>query len=99
MADERELIAEREKKVAELRARGVNPYANGFTPTHTTGDVRARFEGAVLPPTETKPEKGAPPQLLSPERFAVAGRIVEFRSFGKSAFVKILDRTGKLQVW
>jgi hypothetical protein len=37
MADERELIAEREKKVAELRAAGLNPYANGFAPRHTAG--------------------------------------------------------------
>ena len=34
MSDERELIAERERKVAELRAAGHNPYANGFRP-HT----------------------------------------------------------------
>jgi hypothetical protein len=32
MADERELIAEREKKAAELRELGKNPYANGFRP-------------------------------------------------------------------
>ncbi len=33
MSDERELIAERERKVGELRAAGHNPYANGFRPT------------------------------------------------------------------
>jgi lysyl-tRNA synthetase class 2 len=99
MADEQELIAEREKKVAELRERGVNPYANGFTPTHTSAEIAAKFAGAALPVSDAPPVKGAPPTLLSDERFAVAGRIVDYRSFGKVAFVKILDRAGKLQIW
>jgi lysyl-tRNA synthetase class 2 len=96
MADERELIAEREKKVAELRARGVNPYANGFVPTHTTGEIAAKFVGAQRP--EDGP-KGAPPTLLSDERFRIAGRIVQMRDFGKATFVKLKDRGGELQVW
>ncbi|HVZ74208.1 MAG TPA: lysine--tRNA ligase [Polyangia bacterium] len=99
MADERELIAEREKKVAELRARGVNPYANGFVPTHTTGEIAAKFVGAKLPESDAPPVKGAPPTLLSPERFRVAGRIVQMRDFGKATFVKLKDRGGELQVW
>src|SRR6478735_7422246 len=96
MSDERELIAEREKKVAELRALGVNPYANGFTPTHTAAEIAARFAGAK-PPPETG-EKGAPPALLSDDHFSVAGRIASMRAFGKMAFVKVMDRTGEIQV-
>src|SRR5882672_6782208 len=104
MADEQELIAEREKKVAEIRALGANPYANGFVPTHTTAEVIARFAGVQPPPEEPrskdkgpdKAEKGAPPPLLSDERFAVAGRIVAHRGFGKATFVKLLDRSGEL---
>ena len=50
MSDERELIAEREKKVEEIRALGANPYANGFTPdAHRGGDrgeVRRRHAAA-----------------------------------------------------
>jgi lysyl-tRNA synthetase, class II len=102
MADERELIAEREKKVAELRARGVNPYANGFVPTHTTAELVVKFGGATLPePPEgaPPPAKGAPPTLLSEERFSVAGRVAQIRDFGKATFVKLLDRAGELQVW
>jgi lysyl-tRNA synthetase class 2 len=54
MADERELIAERERKVAELRAAGRNPYANGFVPTHTAGEVLERFRDQIpaLPPPQ-----------------------------------------------
>ena len=105
MADEQELIAEREKKVAEIRALGANPYANGFVPTHTTAEVIARFSGIKPPPEPAKgekgekAEKGAPPPLLSDDRFSVAGRIVAHRGFGKATFVKILDRTGELQLY
>jgi lysyl-tRNA synthetase, class II len=103
MADERELIFEREKKVAEIRRLGANPYANGFVPTHTTREIVEKFAGAKLPTSETPAgtakEKGAPPALLTPERFRVAGRIVQVRDFGKATFVKIMDRTGELQVW
>jgi lysyl-tRNA synthetase class 2 len=97
MSDERELIAEREKKVEEIRALGANPYANGFSPTHTAAEIHARFAGAAPPPPAT--DKAAPPALISDEHFKIAGRIVAFRGFGKAAFVKLLDRTGEIQVW
>lgn len=108
MADERELIAEREKKVAELRELGKNPYANGFRPTHTAQQVVEQFRGRApatpdpmspVSPALPPPPKGAPPELLSDQRFSVAGRIVAYRGFGGATFVKILDRTGELQVW
>jgi lysyl-tRNA synthetase class 2 len=99
MADERELMAEREKSVAELRARGVNPYANGFVPSHTTAEVAAKFAGAKMPESDAPPIKGAPPTLLSQEKFAIAGRVVQIRDFGKATFVKLMDRAGELQVW
>ncbi|HVZ89493.1 MAG TPA: lysine--tRNA ligase [Polyangia bacterium] len=98
MADERELIEEREKKAAEIRALGANPYANGFIPTHTAAEIAARFAGAT-PPASEPGEKGAPPQTLTDDDFAVAGRVVAYRGFGKAAFAKLLDRTGEIQVW
>jgi lysyl-tRNA synthetase, class II len=97
MADERELIEEREKKAAEIRALGANPYANGFNPTHTASEIIARFGDA--PPPAPGTEKGGPPALISDENFKLAGRIVAYRGFGKAAFVKLLDRTGEIQVW
>ena len=90
MADERELIAEREKMVAELRSRGVNPYANGFAPAHTTAEVIGRFPHIQPPAEADKPaDKSAEIVLLSDERFTIAGRIVAHRGFGKAAFVKL----------
>jgi lysyl-tRNA synthetase, class II len=100
MSDERELIAEREKKVEEIRALGANPYANGFSPTHTAAEIAAKFAAEVAgfkPPADTA-DKKAPPDLLSDEHFAVAGRIVDYRGFGKMAFVKLLDRSGQIQI-
>jgi lysyl-tRNA synthetase class 2 len=104
MADERELIAERERKVAELRAAGRNPYANGFVPTHTVGEVLARFPTSTAPPPPAA--AGAEPQArssdpvpLSEDRFRIAGRIVAHRGFGKATFIKLRDRTGELQVY
>ena len=93
MSDERELIADRERKVAELRQAGENPYANGFSPEHASRDVHAWFAAGNVPSenpltAETKAQ-----------RFSIAGRIVALRSFGKAAFAKVRDRSGEIQVW
>ncbi len=99
MADEEELIAERQRKVAELRQLGKNPYANGWSPTHTARQITDRFADVPVPAPDPAAPKGAPPVLLSEERFSVAGRIVAYRGFGGMTFVKLLDRTGEIQVW
>ena len=99
MADERELIAERETKAAEIRALGRNPYANGFEPSHAIADVVARFAGRTPPAATGDAHAGGAPALLADEKFTVAGRIVAYRGFGKAAFVKIADRSGEIQVW
>jgi lysyl-tRNA synthetase, class II len=93
MSDERELIADRERKVNELRQAGQNPYANGFSPAHTARDVHAWFAAGNVPdanPLTDQPEAA---------RFSVAGRIVALRSFGRAAFAKVRDRSGEIQVW
>jgi lysyl-tRNA synthetase class 2 len=94
MADERELIAERERKVAELRQAGSNPYANDFQPAHTVADVVGWFDAGNTPP-----DPGDAAARAAAPRFGIAGRIVAYRSFGKAAFVKLRDRTGEVQVW
>jgi lysyl-tRNA synthetase, class II len=93
MSDERELIAERERKVAELRESGQNPYANGFSPKHTAAEVHAWFAAGNVPSANPLSDE---PRAL---RFSVAGRIVALRSFGKAAFAKVRDRSGEIQVW
>ena len=94
VVDVNRLIQQRQQKVEALREAGANPYANGFSPTHTTGEVLAQFVDAT-PPEEPSRD----PVPLSEQRFAVAGRVVEHRSFGKAAFIKLADRHGRLQVY
>ncbi len=75
--------ADRLKKLEELRAMGVEPYPFTY-------------------PVDTR----AAQVLVDPEKFiaeakphALAGRIVSYRSHGKSAFINILDDSGKFQAY
>ncbi|MFT3917256.1 MAG: lysine--tRNA ligase [Anaeromyxobacteraceae bacterium] len=87
-ANEREIIAQRLKKAEALRALGVNPYGNGQPPAHLAADVQARYGEA--PADEIAKDPGD---------WAVAGRVLALKSFGKAAFLKVRDRSGDLQVW
>ncbi len=103
MADERELIAERERKVAELRGAGQNPYANGWQPTHLAADLLARFAPQLSQAAAGGNDDGkggrSEPAPLADDRFAIGGRIVAHRGFGKATFVKLRDRSGELQAY
>ncbi|HZV83195.1 MAG TPA: lysine--tRNA ligase [Geobacteraceae bacterium] len=81
-----ELLLQRRRKVDALWEAGINPYPNDFRQLHTSADFHAAF-GAQL----EIPEKAAD--------FAVAGRIIARRSFGKAAFVQIQDRKGRMQLY
>ncbi|MHB8764533.1 MAG: lysine--tRNA ligase [Deferrisomatales bacterium] len=82
------LIQQRLDALAELRGQGINPYPNEFKPSATAAELAA----------EHGDKDGEALQALGTE-FAVAGRVVAQRSFGKAAFVKLQDRTGQLQVY
>jgi lysyl-tRNA synthetase class 2 len=87
-SDATDLIAARRLKLEALRAAGENPYANDFRPTHTTGEVLARFGSLTaeqLAATDTA--------------VAVAGRMVARRDFGKASFLHLQDRAGRLQAY
>ncbi len=76
----------RKSKLKELKEMGIDPYANGFTPEHTTEEITSRH--ASKSPEELE-EMG--------ELFSLAGRIVSKRDFGKSAFFHLSDRAGRIQ--
>ena len=78
----------RKSKLEELRAMGIDPYANDFTPENTTGELVSSH--ASKSPEELE-EMG--------ELFSLAGRIVSKRDFGKSAFFHLSDRTGRIQAF
>lgn len=88
MSDESHLITERRKKVADLREAGTNPYANGWRPTHTSGELKAL--APELPPPEQRSEAA-----IVAGKFRVAGRVMAVRS----AFMEIRDRDGRLQLY
>jgi lysyl-tRNA synthetase class 2 len=88
MSMEETLIEERKKKTAELRARGVNPFANDFRVSHTHAQVRHLY-GA-----KSTEELG-----VGTGDVRVAGRVLANRTFGKAAFIKIHDRDDQIQVW
>jgi len=86
------LIAQRRAKLEALRARGLDPFRNKFTPTHGCGEARQRLLLSVENP-------GDPRALPEGTRVAVAGRITAHRDMGKSQFLDLKDQSGRLQVY
>ncbi len=83
-----ELIHIRQEKEKGLRDLGIETYPQDRGPYATTEDVEKRF--GDIPNDELEKVEG---------RVSVAGRIMAFRDFGKSAFMHIQDRKGKLQAY
>ncbi|NPU85469.1 MAG: lysine--tRNA ligase [Syntrophaceae bacterium] len=84
--EESELLKIRREKVAELAARGIDPYPNGIRVGDTAASLAERF-GAL--------DKDAFQGIE--ETFSLGGRIMAIRDFGKGAFVSLQDRTGRIQ--
>jgi lysyl-tRNA synthetase class 2 len=87
-ASEREILAQRAKKAEALRALGVNPFGNGYTPRNQAAELARRYGDA--PAEEIAKDPGA---------WSIAGRVLAVRSFGKAAFLRVRDGSGELQVW
>lgn len=85
------VVQDRLDKLDALRARGVEPFAYSFDPTHTAAQALALFAEAE----ERAGEGGTAEEI--PVR--LAGRIVSKRAMGKSTFAHLADRTGKLQLY
>jgi lysyl-tRNA synthetase, class II len=84
--DEKDFVQRaRREKLDALVAAGVRPYAYSFDRTHTAAD--ALTLGAPL----AGDAHGA--------RVQVAGRLVSWRSAGKTAFAHLADATGRIQLY
>jgi len=82
---ERSYVEEaRREKRAKLEAMGVAPFAYRYARTHTAAEALAAYDPAM---GDDGPEA------------AVAGRIVSYRSQGKTAFAHVEDATGRLQLY
>jgi lysyl-tRNA synthetase class 2 len=88
MEESNDLVQQRRAKAAELRAQGQNPYANDFPVSHTAGEVQAAHA-----------DQDAPDLEGCGRHYAVGGRIMARRDFGKAAFIQLQDRSGRLQVY
>ncbi len=88
MEELNEQLLQRREKVQTFRDAGINPFANNFAPSHqTTGvaDLHADSDADALQNVQ--------------ERYAIAGRIMARRDFGKAAFIQLQDGSGRLQVY
>jgi lysyl-tRNA synthetase, class II len=79
-----ELMRQREEKLAQWRALGVEPYAYRYEPTHHAAGILAWGDAVT-------PEPG--------ERVRVAGRILTLRGHGKAGFAHLLDGSGRIQLY
>jgi lysyl-tRNA synthetase, class II len=89
------IVADRIEKLHALRDRGVEGYAYRYEPTHTTAAALAEFEAWDAGSRAEGAEGPEGPEV----RVAVAGRVVAKRVMGKSTFIHLADRTGKLQLY
>lgn len=71
-----------------MRQAGINPYANGFIPSHLASQVQEIWG------SQTKEQLEAEKPVAS-----IAGRIMAVRDFGKGGFIRLQDRSGIVQVF
>jgi lysyl-tRNA synthetase class 2 len=84
--EENRLIAERLRKLNDLREKGVNPYPHLFKPSKRSEDIKAAHKGLAAE------EKSGVDE-------SVAGRVMLLRNMGKAAFATLQDDKGKIQVY
>jgi lysyl-tRNA synthetase class 2 len=88
MEERNDLLAQRRAKLDELRAEGCNPFANDFQVSHCTAELHAAHA-----------EDDADALAGCGAVYALAGRIMARRDFGKAAFLQLQDRSGRCQVY
>jgi lysyl-tRNA synthetase class 2 len=86
--EDSELLRKKKEKIESLKADGVELYPNDVRVKDTTASIMSRF---------TDMDHDAVTAIN--ERFAIAGRMMAIRDFGKGSFVMIQDRAGRLQVY
>ncbi|TCO80418.1 lysyl-tRNA synthetase class II [Plasticicumulans lactativorans] len=86
-ADENKLIAERRRKLAEIRAGG-SAFPNDFRRDGLAGELQARYR-----------DTSAEALDATPVRVAVAGRMMAKRIMGKASFTAARDSSGQIQLF
>lgn len=88
MEEYNELIQQRFKKLAEISAMGVKPYAGRFDVSTSSRILQDTYGQSTKEELERKKID-----------VTMAGRIIAMRSFGKACFCHIQDGSGKSQVY
>lgn len=86
-----QVIEDRYDKLAALRRRGVEAFAYRYETTHGAADARAAFEAAERGGNLDEAGNGPVVRL--------GGRLVAFRTHGKSTFADLVDRSGRIQLY
>ncbi|HPV54653.1 MAG TPA: lysine--tRNA ligase [Syntrophales bacterium] len=86
--EDSDLLKVRKDKIEALTASGVEAYPNDAKVTHLSAELHAAFGQMDNEALEKVTE-----------RFAIAGRVMAIRNFGKGAFVAIQDRKGRIQAF
>jgi lysyl-tRNA synthetase class 2 len=91
MDDLNQVLRARREKLDTLRAQGIEAFAYNYDPSHGAREAIAAFEEAET--SEGLNESGQGP------RARIGGRIVSWRSHGKSAFAHVEDSQGQIQLY
>lgn len=78
---------QRLEKLNKIKEKGY-PYPNDFHPLSTTQEILTKYESSDRSALENVKDV-----------YRIAGRILQLRSFGKTAFMPLQDRTGRLQIY
>src|SRR5438034_3097923 len=84
MEETNSLIEQRKINLAKLRAKGIDPFKNKFTPALGCGEARDKYL------------KG---ELKDGNHVEIAGRITAHRDMGKSQFMDLKDTSGRIQIY
>src|ERR687896_2224818 len=84
-ADLPQVLVDRRRKLAELRAAGVDPFPHAFPGAQPIAAVKA-------------PHADLPAGEETDVRTRIAGRLAARRGQGKAAFLDVVDRSGRMQL-
>ena len=88
MSSDNQYIEKRKEKINQLRDLGIDPYSNKFMKTDMVEDILKKY-------SQESPKSFE----LDNINYKIAGRVTAIRSFGKSAFVKIIDNMKRIQIF
>ena len=85
--NEADEVTDRLRKLKELKEKNPNPFPNDFRVNCTVKEFFCQFESL------------SQEQLSKQSSQKLAGRVISKRFMGKAAFLHLLDRTGKIQIY